>query len=393
VNPAAAKKWGDRLIGRPLQTSLVVLGLLFSVLPARAHDPSKSYLNLILATNEITGQWDIPLVDLQTVVPLDADKDGFVTWEELNNRYQDVLAYARAHLRVSAEGRVGNIHFSDSEPTVGDFADGTYVELPFVVEALPEPKMLELEYRLFFEVNPLHRGLLRLESGGTTQSAVFMPTATAQRLRVGQESLGRQFVVFLEEGIGHIWTGYDHILFLLALLLPSVLRREANAWSGVAQFRPAAMNVIKIVTAFTLAHSLTLSLATLHLVKLPSRLTESAIAASVILAATNNLRPMIQERGWMVAFVFGLIHGFGFANALSELGLEHTALLVTLVGFNLGVEIGQLAIVAVFLPVAFGLRRSWLYQTPILRLGSAVIILISGIWLAERVFNLKLLPF
>ncbi|MDB6108634.1 MAG: hypothetical protein JWR69_384, partial [Pedosphaera sp.] len=258
---------------------------------------------------------------------------------------------------------------------------------------LSQPRMLELDYQLFFEINPLHRGLLRLESGGTTQSAVFSPEQAVQRLQVGQDRPGRQFFVFLKEGVSHIWTGYDHILFLLALLLPSVLQRENNAWRGVTQFRPAAMNVIKIVTAFTLAHSLTLSLATLHLVKLPSRLTESAIAASVMLAATNNLRPMIQERGWMVAFAFGLIHGFGFANALSELGLEHTALLVTLVGFNLGVEMGQLAIVAVFLPVAFGLRRSWFYQTPILRLGSALIILIAGIWLAERVFNLKLLPF
>lgn len=393
MNRVAATNSGRSPVPRLVYLGLVVLGLMLSITPARAHDPSKSYLNLILTTNEIAGQWDIPLTDLQTVVPLDADKDSFVTWEELRDRYQDVLTYARAHLQISADGQAGTVRFTDTEPTVEDFADGAYVELPFVVDGVSQPRMLALDYRLFFETNSLHRGLLRLESAGTTQSAVFSPDQPTQRLQVGQDSPGRQFLVFLKEGISHIWTGYDHILFLLALLLPSVLQREATGWRGVAQFSPAFVNVLKIVTAFTLAHSLTLSLATLHIVKLPSRLTESAIAASVILAATNNLRPMVRERGWMVAFAFGLIHGFGFANALSELGLEHTALLLTLVGFNLGVELGQLAIVAVFLPVAFGLRRSWLYQTPILRLGSALIILVAGVWLTERVLNLKLLPF
>jgi hypothetical protein len=182
-------------------------------------------------------------------------------------------------------------------------------------------------------------------------------------------------------------------LFLIALLLPSVLRRENNRWIGVTAFRPALVNVLKIVTAFTLAHSLTLSLAALGVVKIPSRITESAIAASVALAALNNLKPMISRREWMIAFAFGLVHGFGFATALGDLGLVRGALAVTLVGFNLGVEIGQLAIVAVFLPVAFKLRRTWLYQVPMLRVGSGVIILIAGTWFAERVFDFKLLPF
>ena len=138
---------------------------------------------------------------------------------------------------------------------------------------------------------------------------------------------------------------------------------------------------------------LTLTLATLGVVKLPSRLTESAIALSVMLAAANNLHPLIRERGWLVAFAFGLIHGFGFATALSDLGLGQGALALTLVGFNTGVEVGQLAIVAVFLPAAYALRGTWFYQVPLLRFGSALIILISGMWFAERAFNFKLLPF
>ena len=381
-----------------LQAALAFLALLVFALPAFAHDPSKSYLALTLNSNQLTGQWDIPLRDLQTAVPLDLDRNGLVTWEKLHLRYPAISAYAFAHLKIVLDGQPATIRVAPTDPTVEEFADGAYLEIPFTLEnastnlAAP-PKILMLTYQLFFDVNSLHRGLLRLEAQGKTQTAIFTPDHPTQKFELAIASPGRQFLAFLREGIGHIWTGYDHILFLLALLLPSVLQREAGQWRGVPALRPACVNVLKIVTAFTIAHSLTLSLATLGIVKLPSRLTESAIAASVMLAATNNLWPLIRERGWIVAFGFGLIHGFGFATALADLGLGHGALLLTLVGFNLGVELGQLAIVAVFLPIAFGLRRTWFYQTPLLRLGSAFIFFIAATWLTERIFNFKLLPF
>ena len=231
----------------------------------------------------------------------------------------------------------------------------------------------------------------------------------------------QQFQDFAREGIWHIWIGFDHILFLMALLMPSVLRRwrrgEISAppkgdvftltpgsrilrredqtwgWEAVTEFRPAFWNVLKIVTAFTLAHSTTLSLAALEVFNLPLRLVESTIAASIVVGALNNLYPIVVSRLWVVAFFFGLIHGFGFARVLAEVGLPQNALLVPLVGFNVGVEIGQLAIVAVFLPLAFGLRRSWVYQRVVLVLGSAVIALVALAWMVERIFNFKVLPF
>ncbi len=360
---------------------------------ARAHEPSKSYLHLAIESNIITGQWDVPIKDLNMVLPLDADHDGFVTWDELNAQYTNVTAYAFARLNIAIDGNPVVPHIANSEPVVEDFSDGTYVEIPFTLTNAAPPDSLQLEYRLFFETNSLHRGLLKLEYHGAIESAIFAPDHQTQRFQIGITTPGRQFLEFLREGITHIWTGYDHILFLFALLLPAVLHREGQRWLPASKFKPALINVVKIVTAFTVAHSLTLSLATLGLVKLPSRLTESAIAASVILAAANNLLPLVRERGWIVAFVFGLIHGFGFANALSDLGLSHGTLALTLVGFNLGVETGQLAIVAVFLPVAFLLRRTWFYEWLLLRLGSALIVAVAAIWLAERVGDFKLLPF
>jgi hypothetical protein len=377
-----------------LRTSCaLVIGISLFPCNASAHEPSKSYLNLNLDSNQITGQWDIPLRDLQTAVSLNPNSSGVVTWEDLNARYKKITAYAVAHLKIIVDGKPVVPRFTEAELTVEDFPEGSYVEIPFVVEGLRDPRKLELDYRLFFDLNSLHRGLLRLEFQNKTQSAVFSPNRPTQQFELGQTNPGKQFLLFFREGVWHIWTGYDHMLFLLALLLPSVLRYESGNWLGVAAFRPACLNVLKIVTAFTLAHSLTLSIAALDIVKLPPRLTESAIALSVVLAAANNFRPWIRGRAWLVAFAFGLIHGFGFANALSELGLGGGTLALALVGFNLGVEAGQLAIVAIFLPLAYALRRSWIYQAPLLRLGSAMILLIAGTWLTERIFDFKFLPF
>jgi hypothetical protein len=194
--------------------------------------------------------------------------------------------------------------------------------------------------------------------------------------------------------VWHIWVGYDHILFLLSLLLPAVLVwRQEEGWLAAETFHEGFIDVLKIVTSFTVAHSITLSLATLGLISLPSRLVESAIAASVVLAALNNIWPVFRGRRWTVAFGFGLIHGFGFASVLTDLGLPQGALLRALVGFNLGVEAGQLTIVGIFLPVAFGLRRTVFYRKAVFVGGSLLIVLVAGTWLTERVFNFKVLPF
>jgi hypothetical protein len=151
--------------------------------------------------------------------------------------------------------------------------------------------------------------------------------------------------------------------------------------------------VLKVVTSFTIAHSITLSLATLGVVHLPSRLTESAIAASVVIAAANNIFPLFSRREWMVAFGFGLIHGFGFASGLADMGITHQNLAVTVVGFNLGVEVGQLAIVSVFLPIAYALRASWVYPRFVVAGGSCAIVLLAALWLVERAFAVKIVPF
>ena len=197
---------------------------------------------------------------------------------------------------------------------------------------------------------------------------------------------------FIGEGVHHIVTGYDHLLFLLCLLLPSVLRREQGHWQAVAGWRQALFPVAKTVTLFTLAHSVTLALAALGWVKLSPSFVEPAIAATIMLAALDNLRPtLLRWRGW-VTFCFGLIHGFGFAGVLGELQLPPAQFGWALFQFNLGLELGQLCLVLAVVPLLFALRRNVGYVPLVLRTGSALALLMAAVWLAERTSDWRLLP-
>ncbi len=360
------------------------------LLPAQAHKPSDSYLLLKVDSAAVGGQWDIALRDLDFALGLDADGDGQITWGEVRTRHAEIAAYALARLRLDADGAPCTL--VAGRQLVDEHTDGTYAVLEFSARCPQAPRSLAVGYTLFNALDPQHRGLLRLDYAGQSRAAVLGPQAPTQVFELQALSRLRQFLDYAREGVGHIWVGYDHILFLLSLLLPAVLLWGAAGWRPVGKFRPAFIDVLRIVTAFTVAHSITLTLATLGLLAPPSRLVESSIALSVVLAALNNVWPLFHARRWMVAFCFGLIHGFGFASVLQDLGLPREALVLALVGFNLGVEAGQLAIVAVFLPLAFAARRTRFYRRGVLVGGSLLIALVAGIWLAERLFNFKLLP-
>ncbi len=367
--------------------SLFALLLLLSF-PVLAHKASDSYLVLDVDGSEISGQWDIALRDIDFALGLDINGNGEITWGELRVRHTDISAWALGRLALQ---RGGACSMRVTEHLVDRHTDGGYAVLKLAGNCPATQGELTLGYRLLFELDALHRGLLRLKLDGTTQTAVMSPERSEQRFKAGQVSRLAQFGQYLTEGVWHIWIGFDHILFLLSLLLPAVLIHEAGRWRGVTRFGDALREVLWVVTAFTVAHSITLSLAALGLVSLPSRLVESAIAASVVLAAANNLKPLVEHRRWMVAFGFGLIHGFGFASVLVELGLPRETLVLSLLGFNLGVETGQLAIVAGFLPLAYFLRTTGFYRRGIFVGGSLLTLVIALIWFVERAFDLKLI--
>ena len=372
------------------QWTVFIVALLFAV-GSQAHHASGSYLSLKLDGQSMTGQWDIALLDLERVIGLDADGDGIITRSEVEAQRAEIERYGLSRLRLEVDDVESPLRITGL--LVDTFSDGEYGILHFGVDCTAAPKELKIDYRALFDIDARHRGLLRLECGGRVQTAVFSPDKPTQQFALAVPSQARQFLAFVNDGAWHIWGGFDHILFLLALLLPSVLKRGPDGWRVVDQFRPTLVTVVKVVTAFTVAHSITLTLATLGLLRLPGRLVEPTIAVSVIVAALNNIRPIFSERGWIVAFCFGLVHGFGFASALFDLGLAGGTLALALVGFNLGVEAGQLAIVAVFVPPAFAWRNSWVYRELTFRFGSVVIVLLAATWMVERVFEIKVLPF
>jgi hypothetical protein len=363
--------------------------LLLSV-PAWAHKPSDSYLSLFVQNNHIEGQWDIALRDLADAIGLDRDGNGELTWGEVRDQHDKIKAYALSRLTLSADSQPCASQVL--EQLIDHHTDGAYSVLRFRSDCDRHIERLRVDYRLLFDIDAQHKGLLHLTKGGQTNTAIFSQESPAQEFSAAKRSLWNESVQFIHEGIWHIWLGFDHILFLLALLLPAVLIRTDGNWHAADKFSGVCWNVISIVTAFTVAHSLTLSLAALDIVHLPSRLVESTIAASVVLAGVGNLYPMMIGRRWMVAFGFGLIHGFGFAAVLTDLGLPHNSLLLSLVSFNLGVELGQLAIVTIFLPLAYLLRRSWSYPRLVLTGGSLAVIAIALVWFTERAFDLQLLP-
>ncbi len=396
---------------RLLQLVILLVVLLAGHSAAWAHKPSDSYLTLSAmsadakdsnAGHTITARWDIALRDLDYVLLLDRDGNGELTWGETRQREADITRLATSHLAITADNMA--CPWAVAAPMALDkHSDGTYAVLSLAAKCpvisstantASKLKALSASYSLFFDVDPSHRGLVQWLTAGkagdtpTAQALVFGVDSASQTLALVTPSWWQTLKQYALDGIWHIWIGYDHILFLLSLLLPAVLIRRAGQWDPAPTLRGSFAEVLKVVTAFTLAHSITLSLAALQIISLPSRLVESVIAASVVLAALNNLRGTVDKRRWVMAFVFGLVHGFGFASVLADLGLPQGALVLALIGFNGGVELGQLAIVAVFLPLAFGLRATRFYRVGVLTGGSLVVAALASWWFVQRAFQL-----
>jgi hypothetical protein len=371
---------------------LLLCALLFWLAPGIfGHQTTDSYLSLSVTNKQIEGRWAISLRDLDHILTVDEDKDGEVSDTELSKATPKIEQYAFSRLKVVVDSQQVEPQRTGFE--LEEHSDAVYATLLFVLRPETNPSDFLITYTLFNDTDPLHRGLFRFDLPNRTATAIFSPAQPTQRFVIGAAETPKQLLNFIQEGVWHIWTGYDHILFLIALLLPSALRRQAEGWAPTESRRAALINIVKVVTAFTVAHSITLTLAALNVVQLPSRFVESVIAASIVVAAINNLKVVFAERTWMIAFVFGLIHGFGFASALTDLHLSPANLAGALVGFNVGVELGQLAIVAVFVPIAFAMRRTKFYPQIALRYCSIMIGVLAAAWFVERAFDRRILPF
>jgi hypothetical protein len=353
--------------------TVVAIGMSWlAAAPTWAHKPSDAQLRLTVEGERITGRLDIAVRDLDGALGLDDNGNGEITWAEISASASRITEYVERRLALSADGvpcrqRLGNAALTE-------LSDGAYWAVPIAADCGRRPTSIEIAYSLLFDVDSMHRGLVHVAG----QTAIVRD-ARPVRLALDEAT---SFASFVKEGVWHIWIGLDHIFFLLCLVLPAVFQRRTQRWAAADSLRDVAREVFEIVTAFTLAHSITLVISAIGLVVLPSRFVETAIALSVVAAALNNLLRTVDAR-WAVAFALGLLHGFGFSSVLVDLGLPSNELIGALLGFNLGVELGQAAIVVVLLPVLFLIRRTLVYQA-LLWAGSASVALIAMLWSYQR---------
>ncbi|MRX11863.1 HupE/UreJ family protein [Pseudoduganella sp. FT25W] len=356
------------------------------VLPAAwAHKSSDAYLMIDTTRQPLQLRWDIALRDLDAALDLDRDGDGQLSWGEIQAQTPRMVDYATA--RLALDGCPLQLDHTSLERR----NDGVYLAL-FLHGACAPETLPPIRYTLFADIDPTHRGLASiLRSGQPPLLRMLDPGAPAPPPAAAPITSAGW--AFLREGVHHILSGYDHLLFLLCLILPSVMARHARRYRPLPHMTTALLPVAGIVSAFTLAHSITLGLGAAGVLAPPPALVEAAIAATIVLAALDNLVPIFPVPRAGVAFLFGLIHGFGFAGALAELHLPTLQYIKALVEFNLGLELGQLLIVALAMLLLFCLRRSAGYVPVLLRGGSAGAMLIGSGWLAERLGLLTLPSF
>lgn len=372
-----------------IATGPLLLALLSCPWPALAHDPGLSRAVLQIGPHRLVMRITFAERELEVVVPMDRDDSGDVSGAEFSHARDRLLATIAAgiDLRVAHQRIAPELRSVEQAPS-----HTLTAELRF---QRPFASNVELTVPLIAQLARGHRQYLAVHDERGQLLGQYILDSQTGPLALPQRQAGwiQVFDVYLIEGIWHIWIGFDHILFLLTLMLPTVLAYRGGHWRAIEKLTPALIDILKIVTAFTVAHSITLALGALDLVWLPDRLVESAIAFSVLVTAINNLRPMGARSRWLLAFIFGLVHGLGFANVLLELGLPRDHLALSLLGFNLGVELGQLAIVFVLFSIAVSIRRTDMYRTWVFSGGSLAAAVVAGVWMFERIFDYEVLGF
>ncbi len=372
---------------------------------ALAHKPSDAYMAINADQPALDIVFDVAVRDLDRAIPLDSNNDLQITWSEVRSRLGEINAQMLRNVTISSTDGPCRLSLFDTTNAlaIDQRSDGSYVSLHYVatcgsLKSTPA-KAVTLAYRWLFEQDPQHKLIVSFTQGGATSTTVIGAESGTRTLRAGTAGVGETIADFVRLGIHHIWTGWDHLLFVLTLLIPAVgVTTQVTAGSasrhGPApqnQWRSVLWQIGKTVTAFTLAHSITLALAAFEIIQLPSRWVESGIALSIVIAAIAVALGHGRQLGVGLAFTFGLLHGFGFASALSETGLPQNAVALALFAFNLGVELGQLAVVALFVAVVWSWRETRAYRIGVARIGSALIILVALTWFAERAFAVSLL--
>ncbi len=376
-----------------------LLLVLSQVSAAFGHNASESYVYLDVYDNTVEGRVEYPVNDLNEVLGTEFPKDPAGALEAAEENRDLLHEYSEEHLAMSGQGGAEwPLVFGDLE-TLGA-PGGAYIIVNFEVdrEFTEVPRSFTVAYDGIIHAKPDRDALLIIGTdwgSGTFNNEAsellrFTPDQSVQTVDLGATSFWSGFTGVILLGAEHIEIGSDHILFILALLLPSVLVFSKLAgWQPAASFGSSLWRVLKIVTMFTIAHTITLTLGGLGIIVFPPALVETVIAVSIILAALHNIRPVFANKEWIIAFVFGLFHGFGFAGLLADLGLTQSRQFVSLLGFNLGIELGQATIILMIFPALYIARRTRAYL-PAMYVGSVTLIAIASAWVLDRALGVDL---
>jgi hypothetical protein len=387
---------------RPVIAAAAAVAVLIVALatPASAHRNDESYLYLDVGEDSLSGRVELPYPDLRTVFGLRIEGSEDEVRDEFEANLDLLQRYAEEETSIGADGATWALTFDDYEllNEGGVEANGLgYVILPFTVDLTVDsvPQILDVTFtpmldeisnrnNIVLVANDWKRGVIEEE---TNELLIVNSSSPSGSIDLGDPSQWRNFTASIDLGVDHIRTGPDHIFFIFVLLLTSVLVLRAGNWSPSASFTYSLGRLVIVATMFTVAHSITFTLAGLDILPLPpSKVVETLIALSIGAAALHNLRPVLGHREWAIAFGFGLFHGMGFAGLVQDLDISRSTQLVSLLGRNVGIEIGQLVIIAITFPGLYLLRRTRLYQ-PLLVVSSLTLATVSGIWIVERVFE------
>lgn len=371
--------------------SAALLVLLVSA-EGRAHNLGQSYVYLQIRPDAVSGRFEIALADYNRARGL-LGTGREITAANLDQRIDELKEYYRQHVAISDAREPLSIDF-----TTHGFqkARGGYALLSFSLGGLDAvPEVLTFDYSVLFDEEPAHRGFLLVEHNWATGtfanenrfSLIFSPNARRQDFKVTSSGRLQGFLALARLGADHVLLGLDHLFFLIALMLPAVLRRQGRQWQPLDRVGSALWHALTVVTAFAAGHAVAVTLVASGGFRLPDALVETVIAASTTLAAANILVPLFRKGLWWIVFGLSLFHGMGLAGGLMDLGVldEHFGLSMT--AFNLGVEASQALVVLVLLVLLLLASRWKVYRQVLLPAAAVGMILVSGVWIVERAFG------
>ncbi len=352
----------------------ILISIFIILTSLEAHQYHESYITIDYNSSKPSLEWQIEGDNLNIVLKnLDDNQNSIISWRELKNHREEILNYAERYIKIELNNK--NLPIELKEFKLKRYDDQTYIVTSIQIPK-KLPQNIKIDYNLFFEIDKLQKLIIKIYDKNSTKAYILSPNERNLSINFQKTTLFNSLKRFFVEGIWHILIGLDHILFLLMLILPSVKNQT--------DFKKVLIEIAKVVTAFSIAHSITLGLSALEIISISSKLVNVMIAVTVLLTALNNIFEKVKESYWQIAFIFGLIHGFGFANALGEFhNIKY--FIYFLATFNIGIEFGQLMIVSTLLPILFIMRETAIYKKGILKFGSIVTALIAIYWIYVRI--------